>query len=257
MIEMTRFITLQIVLSLQRLIKTTYTMPERPVFPELVDLDMAVESEIAKYLGKHLYSDSVFESAKRVFDASSQQAGKDIIISSSKLGLDNVIVDEKSSSHHVNNKKLHTFAFELSYYKQGKDGQYTILTEGWLSSPQKVTDYYMLVWPSAQEEKIIKYRFDGEDYPYFTMDDITKLDYALVSRRAIREYLTRQGFDDRWLGITMTTIRKQAVAERKRYFKKRFLKLMFSCSNRLNERPVNVLIEKSELFKMAILHGTC
>ena len=232
-------------------------MPEKPIFGQLRDLDQAVEREIAKYLDQHLYNAPTFESIERISDENAQKRGKDIVVSSVALKLDKVIIDEKSASHYVNITNLHTFVFELTFYRKDGNQQYTILTDGWLTSPSMVTDYYLLVWPFAKEDQIIKYRFKGKDYPYFKCEDITSLDYALVSRAKIKEYLKEQGFDDKWLGITMMTIRKHAAVQDNPYFKERFRNLVFSCSNQLNERPVNVLIEKDVLFDLALICGTC
>lgn len=220
------------------------------------DLDQAVEQEIAQYLDQYLYGGPNFDSRERIIDPHDQLAGKDLIVSSRLLGLSNAIVDEKSASHYVNSTTLHTFAFELSYYRKDTNKRYTILTEGWLTDPGKKTEYYLLVWPFAKKENIIYYQFKNKKYPYFTKEDITSLDYALVSREKVREYLTKKGFDEKWLGITMRTIRKHAAAQDDSYYKEQFRDLTFSCSAQLKEKPVNVLIEKEDLFKMALLGGT-
>ena len=198
-------------------------MPEKPAFTILRDLDQAVEKEIAKYLDKHLYVTPNFDSIKRVSDMAAQRAGEDLIVTSAKLGLKDAVIDEKSASHFVNSTALHTFAFELSFFRKDLNGRYTILTEGWLMAEEKKTDYYLLVWPFAQKDRIIN----------------------------------EEGFDEKWLGITMSTIRKHAAAQEYAYFKEKFRKLDFACSAQLREKPVNVLIEKETLFEQALLSGTC
>lgn len=232
-------------------------MPEKPAFTILRDLDQAVEKEIAKYLDEHLYVTPNFDSIKRVSDMAAQRAGEDLIVTSAKLGLKDAVIDEKSASHFVNSTSLHTFAFELSFFRKDLNGRYTILTEGWLMAEEKKTDYYLLVWPFAQKDRIINYEFRNKKYPYFTAEDITHLEYALVSKETIRNYLIEEGFDEKWLGITMSTIRKHAAAQEYAYFKEKFRKLDFACSAQLREKPVNVLIEKETLFELALLSGTC
>ena len=55
-------------------------MPEKPYFKDLRDLDEAVEREIDKYLDEHFYLAPVFDAVTRTEDATSQLAGKDIIV---------------------------------------------------------------------------------------------------------------------------------------------------------------------------------
>ena len=227
-----------------------------PEFKELRDLDQAVEREIAQFLDQYLYSGASFDSTERITDHNNQLAGMDIIVSSYPLGLSNAIVDEKSASHYVNCTTLHTFAFELSFFRKDQSNQYTISTEGWLTNPRKKTEYYLLVWPSAKEANIFYYQFNNRKYPYFTKDDITRLDYALVSRERVRKFLLEKGFDEKLLGITMRTIRKNAADQNAPFYKEQFRDLTFSCSAQLRECPVNVLIEKEDIFHMAILSGT-
>ncbi len=230
-------------------------MANTPSFASLRDLDQAVEQEIAKYLDSHLYIAPDFNSATRVTDLAAQRAGKDIIVSSTKLNLNNAVIDEKSASHHVNNKSLHTFAFELSFFRRDQDNNYSVETEGWLLSSLKQTEYYLVIWPWANN--ITLYSFGNKDYPYFTSADIVKLEYALISRQAILDFLVNKKFDRRWLGITASKIREHAASQKLSYYKETYKTMTFACSAQLNEKPVNVLIEKNDLLNMAILKGGC
>ena len=77
-------------------------------------IDSANEQMVARFLDEHFYLPPLFEKAERVSDKHEQLSGKVIVVSSSKLGLTEAIIDEKDTAHYVN-KNIPTFAFELSF----------------------------------------------------------------------------------------------------------------------------------------------
>lgn len=74
---------------------------------------------------------------KRVRDIKRQLTGVDVILTRKSNGK-TYLVDEKAQLYYINDD-LPTFAFELSYLKNG------VLKKGWLFDASKKTDFYALV----------------------------------------------------------------------------------------------------------------
>ncbi len=225
-------------------------MSQLPLFKKLRDLDSAVEKEIGFYLDSHFY-DFCFDNYFRISDCNQQMQGVDTIVSSNKLSIYSAEVDEKSASHYVNTG-LSTFAFELSYLSEG------IVTDGWFLDANKLTKYYLLIWPSAKRDAILEYCFDNKYYPYFRCQDITRLEYVFVSRERVLRFLSEKSYSEEWLRITNNKIRKEGNNWLNGGFNekcKRKYGISFFYSDTLAERPVNILVRKADLKKIAILSG--
>lgn len=137
--------------------------------------DMKVERELARFMDRHLYNSSLFTRAERTDTKEAQMSGSDIILSIPSKGVHNIIVDEKGMTQYMN-RPLPTFALELSFLNYGKE------ITGWFVDDHKATQYYMFLWPKA------KVQWNA------TYDDIEEVEYALVSKQAIRNYLESKGY---------------------------------------------------------------
>ena len=227
-------------------------MSEITQFDNLHDLDNRVAEEIGKYLDTHFYP-KFFSHPNRIEDSEEQLNGKDIVASSKDLGLTEAIIDEKSASHYVN-KNLPTFAFEISFRRRDN-----LVVPGWFVDENKTTDYYLVIWPLANPDRIQKFTFDGKEYPFFTCEDITRLDYVLVKRSALRELVEKRGYNNKWLGITAWKIRNNS-ADWLKDFNKKYRPIRgvyFQHSVGLKESPVNLIVPRKELESIAILKGSC
>lgn len=103
--------------------------------------DLNNEQKLAQYLDNNYYNDTnIFNATfiiNRVEDLDLQYKGVDLIITNK----DNAVIsyiDEKAQLHYIN-KVLPTFAFELSYLKDGS------LREGWLFDSHKITQQYFII----------------------------------------------------------------------------------------------------------------
>ena len=210
-------------------------------------IDSANEQMVARFLDENFYNTPLFEKAIRVTDKQEQLMGKDIIVSSSKLGLSDAIVDEKDTAHYVN-KNIPTFAFELSFLLY--DGTEV---EGWLTDKSKETEYYLLLWPFAKlVEPVSK-------PPEFK--EITKLRYMLVKRADVVNLLLNKGFDRKALlekAREMRTVVKgyQDNQELKAIDKEKY-GFYFMYTYFLAERPVNVVIPRQMLEEISLVSGYC
>ena len=204
---------------------------------ELRSRDMMVEREISKFLDEKLYSNSsIFSKTERTDNIENQLSGSDIIISIPKLGIINAIVDEKAATHYIN-KNLPTFAFELSFkLNNGK------IAEGWLTDTGKKTQFYLLMWISAKKDWDIK------------KEDITQIEYILIERNKILSYLNSKGYGIFELKNKAKIILNNNVdgvidkLNETAYY--------FYFSNRLTEKPINIVIRKSKLIELSVLNHT-
>ena len=246
-------------------------MPNKPIFNELRDLDQAVEQETARFLDTYYYS-WFKKDVKRIDNREEQLKGKDVILSSSKYGLKEAIIDEKSASHYVAFGKqygLPTFAFELSFIR--KSGDWTL---GWLLDQEKTTECYLVTWPWAIKENCIAYDFGRKDkegnndpYYYYTCEDITKLEFALISRQKLLNYLSEKGFSSERLLKDEQEIRrskdkrgciknlKTSIEEELGFnfsdTKKPKTGFYYTYTDSLKEKPVNLVIYKETLREIA------
>lgn len=99
--------------------------------------DLSNEVLLGKYLDSYyeqIFRDSSY-STKRIGDIGLQHRGVDVVLSTPNSIF---YVDEKAQLDYLNHA-LPTFAFELSYLKNGS------WTKGWLFDKNKLTDIYFLI----------------------------------------------------------------------------------------------------------------
>lgn len=196
--------------------------------------DMSVERELAMFMDKHLYSDGRFERHDRTDDVHSQLNGSDIILSVPSLGLDNIIVDEKGMTQYMT-RPLPTFALELSFMR------YDEKITGWFVDDDKATEYYMFLWPKANNDWNA------------TMDDFIEVEYMLVSKKAIRDYLAKEGWTKEALIKKSEEIRSNGISgqidktDDKDYW--------FFYTTKLVEKPINIVLRKKIYRQLAVLSG--
>lgn len=244
-------------------------MPHNKQFNSVRDLDHAVEQEVHQYMVEHFYNQH-FVLAKSTNNKAQQLSGSDVVASSQRYGLQNNVIDEKSASHHVNNDKLSTFAFELDSFQKDSNGKYTLKRRGWFLNNNTKTDYYLLMWPKAKNVAWLK--FPSGIFPYFEKNDISCIEYCLISRKSLLDYLEVNGFSTKILELRANWIRKDFDDDLDNHKEDRGFRkcyhgykdssptdsiFNFFYSFRLNEKPVNLLISKQTLFQLSVTHGTC
>ena len=199
--------------------------------------DMHVERVIAQYLDEHLYNDGRFTRHDRTDGREEQLSGSDIIISVPSLGIQNAIVDEKAITHYMI-RQIPTFALELSFLSQSGN-----LVEGWLTDTDKVTEYYLMMWPLASKPWSIE------------IQDIKSIDYLLVKRSDILQWLANQGYTVDKLKEKAEQIRN-TVTENGAIDKENGKDYWFFLTTKLAECPINVVIRKKIYESLAIMKGT-
>ena len=193
--------------------------------------DSKVEEELSKFLDKYLYS-AITKDLVRYSDKSDQLLGKDVSFSLENMG--NMIVDEKAATHYIN-KDIPTFAFELSFLLS--DGREV---KGWLLDKDKVTEYYLLMWVNA--DKI----WD------MVMDDITKVEAILLNRNKLIDYLKSESYDEDKLNRANLKIRNNNLDGA--LGKKQDTSIYFFSTQKLSEKPVNVVVRKKKIEELSDKH---
>ena len=198
--------------------------------------DMHVERVIAQYLDEHLYNDGRFTRHDRTDGREEQLKGSDIIISVPSLGIKDAIVDEKAITHYMT-RQLPTFALELSFLSQSGN-----VVEGWLTDSDKVTEYYLMMWPVATKRWSIE------------IQDIKYIDYMLVKRSDILNWLANQGYTIDKLKEKANIIRN-TITENGAIDKIDGKDYWFYLTTQLVECPINVVIRKKIYEKLALMKG--
>ena len=189
------------------------------------------EAAVAAYLDKYFYP-KYCQNTERKSDKASQLAGVDIIFDLANQ--QHLMTDEKAMLHYIN-KNIPTFAFELSFLNiNGK------LSQGWLFDSTKRTAYYLLTWITAKKDK------------HINCDDIIALEIIIVSREAIIKMLQRHNFDK--VSILQKAQNIRDNNEIRQSGKTQGQPFYFFFTEFLAEKPINVIIHKAELIRLATAH---
>jgi hypothetical protein len=171
------------------------------------------------------------DACSRVNNQTQQLEGVDTVVTYGDVP--GINVDEKCAAHYVN-QDLPTFAFEIDFINQRRE-----LSEGWLFNSNLKTDFYLLTWLWAIKDK---------DFFY---EDITKARVIMLRRDKLISYLKNLGYTKTYCqqkSLQARSIRHNGVYERniagRPYF---FL------TQKLSEKPFNLVVPRVELVKIAEL----
>ena len=106
--------------------------------------DLQKETQLSTLLDCLYHKHLRFYDFERISDLNLQLKGVDLIFTK-KSNQKAFYIDEKAQLDYINDD-LPTFAFELSYQKNGS------LRQGWLFDPSKKTDFYALVTAIYSDE---------------------------------------------------------------------------------------------------------
>ena len=194
--------------------------------------DKQMEELFAKWLDEHFYvnfPDKPYK-ATRIDDFDLQKEGIDIIVNSSKC---EYIIDEKATLHYIN-KNIPTFAFELLNRTSGNNG--------WLYNREYKTNYYLLCWPNAQT------------YNVSSKDDFTSSEVMLIKRDDLLNFLNSSGFSEVKLNELISFYLPKVNRNNYKFQIAPGISLFFT--EWLAEKPVNIVIRKEILAKIAVFYST-
>lgn len=193
--------------------------------------DTKAEIEVSKYLDEFFYPEYV-DACFREVKEEEQLAGVDTVV---KYGESNSLkVDEKCAAHYVN-RDIPTFAFEVNFINQRGE-----LSDGWLFNQNLKTEYYLLTWLWAAKERDFKYT------------DIQKARVMFVNRVRLLSYLKS-------CGITREVAYGKATISRLNQIDGPVDKInsgtpYYFLSQRLSEKPFNVIVPRIRLAQIADIH---
>lgn len=198
--------------------------------------DMAAEKIMGEFLDEYFYP-QVLKSGKtieRVCDKERQRKGIDVIVFSENHRFN---IDEKAQLDYIGNP-LPTFAFELlSHITENGKREKRI---GWFINDSLETDFYFLIWVCAAKSITLK-----------SKDDILKLETMLISKRVLRDFLAKSGFD----GVTLSQKAEEldCCGACGPFGKEKNSRIYYykTSSSDKNEGPINLVINKSVLKKAA------
>ena len=220
--------------------------------------DLLGEQAVNKFLVDFLYEK--FKENGYIIDfevsreLNKQHAGSDTILTI-KDGKQ-IVIDEKAAIHYaktnLKEKAMPTFAFEVSYMHNGQ------LKEGWLTnSKYSATQRYLLCWLWVQvgtNKSRLKYDdivqieamfFEKSDIQKYIMDVVTSdtnvekfLSFASAKREALEQRILREALNSA----------NESIGS------KEYPKWYLTGENILSEQPLNILLYKNQLEKLAKSH---
>ena len=207
---------------------------------------MKTEREVAAFLDQHLYNNAITFTAYRRTDSIEEQLkGSDVILSTTDRRLTNAITDEKVAITRANTH-LDTFSLELSFLDKNNN-----LKQGWLTDPDKQTTHYLFGWILSAD---IPYNTTTRkfDCHKITKDNIHQLQYAIVKRQTILDFLNNNGWTTDKLKRQDEAIRQRGYVLNPHTFVNN---TSFSFSTQLQEQPINILLKKQTYLDLATHKG--
>lgn len=189
--------------------------------------DEKIESINNQYLDSKFYKSEV-DSNIRITDKKLQVKGVDTIFN---LNGKQYICDEKVAAHYIN-KNLQTFAFELSFINRSNDVQ-----DGWIIDKSKLNNSFLLCWLDKA----------SSDNPT-SIDEIEKSEIILVTRESILNYLNSINWDINKLKLKTHSIRYGKDTKFGNILENG---IKFSFSEKLVEKPINLILSREILRKIA------
>lgn len=196
--------------------------------------DFNSENLVSEFLDKYFYPNCPLIVKERVEDIERQYLGIDLLADFNG----NILkIDEKAAVGPKYKKlnDLKTFSMELSFLNSNYNK-----CKGWLVSKDKETTHYLLCWLDRNREK----HYINE------LEDIYFMEVMLINRVKLLKYIeSKYGFSPKDLLKKADNMRNE-----KRELEKLSGKTRFYMSSYLSEMPVNLLIDKEELRKLALIN---
>ena len=190
-------------------------------------IDENNERIVAEFLKKEFY-DKYTTNYRHCDTKSEQVSGIDTIFD---IGDKHYECDEKAATSYIN-KGLNTFILELSFLDR-----YERRRTGWFLDSTKINNSYLFVWIDNAKNDILE-----------SVDDILDCEIALVKKDAIWNYFNS-------IGLTNEMIENK-VDEILTYdnFNNRLKGVKFCYSDRLFEKPINIILKRSEYIAISDFH---
>ena len=220
--------------------------------------DLLGEQAVNKFLVDFLYEKFKEKGYIIDFEVSrelkKQHAGSDTVLTL-KNGK-KIVIDEKAAIHYaktnLKEKAMPTFAFEVSYMHNGQ------LKEGWLTNKKySATQRYLLCWLWVQV---------GTNKSRLKYDDIVQIEAMFFEKTDIQEYIINIVTADTDIVKFHTVASAKRVSLEEKILQKALDKIdepvgeelypkwYLTGRNILSEQPLNILLYKNQLEKLAKSH---
>jgi hypothetical protein len=201
--------------------------------------DSRAEEQLAQFMDRYFY-DKLNIWYSRVKEIELQHKGVDVV-----MGKESVNIDEKASLYY-SNAMIPTFVFELDFMMNNRC--YT----GWYLNKELITDYYMLIWPNVRNTYDVNSRkWIRKDVSEFTINDFTIVEAMLIDKKKIEKEFERRM-------LTYDTLYRSVQRIREAKNKEPYIKgqkidddIKIMLSDHLNEKPINLVVSKRLLYKVA------
>lgn len=210
-------------------------------------IDMKAEDALATFMDKNFYSklhdkDGNHVSYERKTDISSQLNGIDVELI---VGNRHFFIDEKASIYY-SNAMIPTFAFEINSMQHGHEQP----IDGWFINEDLKTNYYMLIWPNVKCE-LTDGKWIRKNPSEIQYSDFTIIEAMLIEKKDLVNEAIKHGCDKVHLIEYAIELREmmEISNERKDIKVDDYFKITYTGA--LNEKPINVVIQKSVLKKIA------
>lgn len=189
--------------------------------------DKRKEEMFAIWLDSHFYKGLLknYRKITRNTDEKLQKKGVDVIIETYDRKI--MYIDEKATLQYIN-KKIPTFAFEIKNTTSG--------AQGWLYNPNYITDYYLLAWPNAMDERIP----DAESF--------IETEVMSIKRSRVIQILADNGLTEESILRLVQQYHGQINTKNKFEI---VPGISLNFNQFLAERPINIVIKKNLLSKYA------
>lgn len=199
--------------------------------------DTYAEQQLAQYLDYSFYGKILEKydeiSWQRIKDRQEQLQGIDgyLTVSGTKY-----VIDEKAALHYIN-ENIHTFAFEVDSIQRGR------LVDGWFINDSAKTTHYLLVWPNATTTDLQQIRYN---HFFRTL-------CFLLPKKSIVDHLNKNGLTKEKLKSDALNFRKKQCAGKIETVESKAAGGYYYLSNDLNERPMNIVINRSVLDNLSVI----
>ena len=201
------------------------------VFSHLRAADESASRVVENFLDWYFYNTMTTRFRRQPPDTVTQVRGIDTIFT---LGGREYRCDEKAAVRYIN-KPLNSFSMELSFINRANQ-----LKDGWLIDCNECNDSFLFVWINRANT------VSAENL--WHPDQLVDVEYALVRRDAILQYLLSLGWDVGKLRRKSERLRKY-INEAAGNIRQDGCK--FTVSRHLVEQPVNVLIPRERLIAIS------
>ena len=185
--------------------------------------DLNKEKKLSLLLDSYYQSRLKQYSFKRISDLNRQYKGIDVLFQHKKNGT-TFKIDEKAQLDYIN-ENLPTFAFELSYFKDGKE------KKGWLFNQNKKTDFYALITGIYADE----------------LNTYTSCNITLVNRKKLLNLLQSKSINNRSVSALISQMNKTHGKHRIPELNDRTEGYLFFSRQNKNEQPINLILRLSFL----------